>query len=309
MEPVKISVQNLSTVVSDADAEAYAGALGAQLTQDYNGSCWVSQGLSAPVESVTLIAKGVPVPPDTWHMEILDDSDQPGALGYHEEGVFDSKVDGREAAGERDIVSQHPRKASRRSSRGLRADAPTLPLMKVFAKTSQEDGASLSEDMSHEALEACVDPRPMKEPRTVTNTAKQQTVIVEVGDPVQECGYEVAGQTVADFALPAWFGYEQHANPTQMSFRSSVKEPFELAPGGYISVAPASEPENWSQIFGSAPADQAPARTVAFTSEEAADLLDFMGPAPFQYGPPTPEFEDALHKYEALRAKLQTAAA
>lgn len=234
----QITVQNLSTVIADEEAQAITAALNVQASRDFNGSQWVEQHLAEPIGSVTFIPKGAQVPAGSWHLEILDTSDQPGALGYHEEQAFNNQADTGQLA-----------KASGRSSRGLRADAPELPLMKVFAKTSQEDGASLSEVCSHELLEAAVDPRPMREPRTVVNEAKQQKVIVEVGDPVQECGYQIDGVTVADFAEPAWFGYPG----ARMSFRESVKQAFELAPGGYISVCPVGT-ENWEQVFGNAQA-------------------------------------------------------
>ncbi|MGD0454754.1 MAG: hypothetical protein ABSB69_14260, partial [Solirubrobacteraceae bacterium] len=121
----------------------------------------------------------------------------------------------------------------------------------IFAETTKEDKASLAEVCSHEMLEAAVDPTPMKAPRTATDAAQGRIYIVEVGDPVQECGYDVNGQTVADFALPAWFGMPQSEHPDQMSFRSSVAGPFQLAPGGYISWAPEDEKSNWRQEQGS----------------------------------------------------------
>ena len=233
----QITVQNLSTVITDEEAERITAALNVQATRDYNGSPWVTGNLAGAIGSVTFLSREqhpTTAAPGSWHLEILDTSDQPGALGYHEEQAFNNQAGSGQLA-----------KASGRSSRGLRADAPDLPLMKVFAKTSNEDGASLAEVCSHELLEAAVDPRPMREPRTVVNQAKQQKVIVEVGDPVQECGYQIDGVTVADFAEPAWFGYPG----TRMSFRESVKQPFELAPGGYISVCPVGT-ESWEQVFG-----------------------------------------------------------
>jgi hypothetical protein len=244
MAGVTISVQNLAErLVSGQAAEGLVAALDAQAKGDYGGSPWVKDALATEIAEVVLIPKEAPPPPDTWHLEILLNSDQPGALGYHdEEGLVLRGGPGAHG---------HLRKASHHSSRGLREDNPGLPLMKVFAETAKKDGASLAEVCSHEMLEAAVDPTPMKTPRTVTDAAQQRIYIVEVGDPVQECGYEIEGQTVADFAFPAWFGIAQHENPAQMSFRSSVARPFELAPGGYISWAPEGEPNDWRQEQGS----------------------------------------------------------
>lgn len=247
---VTITVQNLTTpgVLAEDDFQAIVAALNHQVTQDYGTSCWVMQGLAAPA-TVIAVAAGETPPPDSWHVELLDTSDQEGALGYHEDEAFDNKLEGvaHDFAG----PTAHPRKASARSSRGLRADNPELPLAKVFVKTAQQDNVQPGEVASHEVLEMLVDPQVVKSVRTVVNTATKQKVIVEVGDPVQDCGYKIGDVEVADFALPAWFGIEQTANPTQMSFRSSVQKAFELAPGGYISVAPEGT-EDWTQIFGSA---------------------------------------------------------
>ncbi len=244
MPGVTISVQNLADrVVSEQDAEGIVAALDAQAKNDYGGSPWVKDGLATAIEEVVLIEKGATPPPATWHLEILLNSDQPGALGYHEEQSEVMK--GGAAAG--GLL----RKASHHSSRGLRKDNPSLPLMKIFAETAEKDKASLAEVCSHEMLEAAVDPTPMKTPRTAPNAAEGRIYIVEVGDPVQECGYDVNGQTVADFALPAWFGMPQNEAPGQMSFRSSVAGPFQLARGGYISWAPEDEPNNWKQEQGS----------------------------------------------------------
>lgn len=254
MDTVTITVQNLSDTLTDEEAQDVVDALNMQVTDDYGQSCWVTQGLAPPAK-LELIAKGAEVPADTWHVELLDTSDQPGALGYHEDEAFDSKVNGEQPSERFTEPTKAPRKASTHSSRGLRADAPEVPLAKVFVKTSKEDGADPAEVTSHEVLEMLVDPQVVKEVRTVVNHEKAQIVIVEVGDPVQGCGYQRGKRTVADFALPAWFGMEQKENPTQYSFRGSVSEPFELAPGGYISVAPEGDPEAWEQVFGSAQAD------------------------------------------------------
>lgn len=243
MEAVKITVQNLSTVLTEAQAEKIVAALSTQLTTDYNGSYWVTQELAAPVDSVTLLGKGEAIPLDSWHMELLDTSDQEGALGYHDDEVF-----------KRHTRKGKPEKHSSNSERGLRADAPQRPLMRVFAKTSEENGTDPAEVASHEGLEALVDPQVVNENkiRKVHNHTKKQLVLVEVGDPVQSNGYTVGEVTVADFCLPAFFGYPQDADPTRMSFRGSVTEPFQIAPKGYMSVAPESDPQDWKQEMGSA---------------------------------------------------------
>jgi len=242
LDPVTISVQNLSTVLTDTEAEAIVEALNTQATRDYNSSCWVTQGLSAPAAAVVFVAKDEAIPADTWHMELLDTSDQEGALGYHEDEAFDKTG-----------APTGPKKSSNRTSRGLRADAPEIPLMKIFVKTSQEDGVQGSEVASHEMLEALVDPQVVKEVRTVKKPSEGRIYIVEVGDPVQSSGYKIGEVEVANFALPAYFGYEQTSNPSQYDYGKVLTAPVPaMTPGGYMSYATEEEPENWQQEFGSA---------------------------------------------------------
>lgn len=239
--PVTITVQNLSTVLTDDEAKQIVEALNTQGTRDYNPSCWVTQGLAVAVGSVEFVEKGAALPPGSWHIELLDTSDQPGALGYHEDQAF-----------KKDTPEGKPEKASTHSSRGLRADAPELPLAKVFCKTSKEDGVDPGEVASHEMLEALVDPQVVKNVRTVTKPSEGRIYIVEVGDPVQSTGYLIGSVTVANFALPAYFGLEQKVNPKQYDFRAILKGQVPaMTPGGYLSYAPEGEPENWKQEMGS----------------------------------------------------------
>lgn len=243
-DAVVITVQNLSTALTDEQVEAIVGALNTQGTRDYNGSCWVTQNLAAPVKEVVFIPKDGAIPADSWHMEVLDTSDQEGALGYHEDEAFDK---GGAPTG--------PKKSSNRTSRGLRADNPEVPLMKIFAKTSAEDGVQASEVCSHEMLEALVDPQVTKEVRTVKvpSPAPGRIYIVEVGDPVQSTGYKIGEVEVANFALPAYFKLPQQVNPAQYDFQHVLTAAVPaMTPGGYLSYAPEAEPENWQQEYGSA---------------------------------------------------------
>jgi hypothetical protein len=227
-----------SGTLTEAEFNDLVEGLALQAENDYNTSPWVTGGLATAIEVHALKRKAKP-PKDAWHIELLDTSDQEGALGYHDDEAF-----------KRGTPGTKPEKASTHSSRGLSA-ATLTPLSKVFVKTAREDGADPAEVASHEMLEMTVDPNVVGQPRTVLHRAKKQVVIVEVGDPVQGCGYKSGNVTVADFAEPAWFGYPQEGSPKQFSYCSSVDHAFKLAPQGYISVAPEGEPENWSQVFGS----------------------------------------------------------
>jgi len=254
MEPVTISVQNLTSHFTDKHVEGMAAALWAQARDQYNLSCWVTEGLAAPVATVTFVAHGEHPPANTFHIELLDNSDQEGALGYHEDEAFDSKIEGKERSAmptvSADSPTRHPTKASARSSRGLRADSPEHPLAKVFVETSLQDGVWPSEVASHEMLEMLVDPQVVSGLRTVQRPAEGRTYVVEVCDAVQSTGKVLAGFLLSNFCLPAYFGYPQSVNPEQYDFEHVLSAPVPaMTDGGYLSYT-AIPPAGWTQIHG-----------------------------------------------------------
>lgn len=209
----------------------WAWALNYQAVYHYGRSPWVERSYSRAA-TVHLLPKGVKVPQGAWNIELLDVSDVEGALGYHE-----------------DQFASSPHSVRALTTTGT-------PYSKVFVQTSKEDGIDPCEVASHEMLEMLVDPNVANESdvRKVLNKATKQFYIVEVGDPVQGCGYDVGapeghktGVTVADFANPGWWEMEQ--SRPDLSFRKSISEPFQLAPQGYMSVQPEAGGE-WTQIYG-----------------------------------------------------------
>lgn len=221
----------------------------------YNRSPWVERGYSVAVADVQPVEPGHKPAHGVWHIELLDTSDQPGALGYHDDEAFKIHTPGTK-----------PEKSSGRSSRGLAAGGET-PLAKVFCKTSREDGVQPTEVASHEMLEMLVDPRVVNEAdiRKYLDPSSKQWYIAEVGDPAQGRGYDVGAPdgrpcgvpeaVVADFAYPSWWAQEQTRKFTTAAEEFGLAprlEPFALAPGGYMSVAPETEPGNWTQIYGNA---------------------------------------------------------
>jgi len=224
-----IAIENRS-ILTVEDYHKLVEALSEQ-TKDFNTSPWVEHGYCKSIEVVALSTNAC-IPPGAWVIELLNTSDQEGALGYHESKVMSSTSDG-------------PQKASDHSTRGvaLHPLGHEIPLAKVFVQTSQQDGVEPTEVASHELLEMVVDPW-VNQPALVAHDGKQY--IVEVCDPVQGNGYQAPnGQTLADFCWPAWFGKQQ--TRTALSQRESVHEPFVLAPQGYISVF---ENGSWTQIQG-----------------------------------------------------------
>lgn len=235
---------------SEIELERLVWAIRYQGLYQYNRSPWVEHGYDVfAVGDVKLLERGAAVPDGGWLFELLDTSDQPGALGYHED---------RSTA------------STKHSTRGLAAGTE-VPLGKIFAKTAKEDGVEPSEVVSHEVLEALVDPWVNDESkiRKYLDTAAKEWWIGEVGDPVQGRGYDVGSPegrpcgvpeaTVADFGYPKLWGQEQ--TRTACSFTEDTEawpgppnsglEPFHLAPEGYMSVAPEGDPTNWTQIYGS----------------------------------------------------------
>lgn len=209
-QPQLVTVENKSTLVDAAEHAEIVQALNFQLTRDFNTSGWVKRGLAPPARAVALTAS---VPPlGAWNVIILDHSDQQGALGWHDD-----------------------------------ESGTPIPYAEVFASDAQQDGAEVSEVVSHEMLEMLVDPfvDPMP-PKTKLRPGTTDRYIVEVCDPVQGNGYDAGnGLKVADFVYPSWYGIGSF-HPC--SFRGSVDFPFSLAPQGYISI---EKPDgSWSQVFG-----------------------------------------------------------
>lgn len=200
-------------------------AVNYQLMFHYGRSKWVDLGL-APSAHMMLLphdADGTAKPPEgAWNIILMDESSEAGTLGWHDDGKND------------------------------------IPYAEVFVKTARDDKVPWEEVLSHEGLEMIVDPfvDPTK-PRTVTFNGF--IWIVEVGDPVQGCGYDIGdpenrhcGVTVADFAEPSWFGMD---STEPYSFRRSVAKPFEIADDGYMSRAPENNPSKWEQLMGSMRSD------------------------------------------------------
>src|SRR5690348_9804399 len=109
-----IAFINASTLVDDGTIAQHMAAIEEDI--GINGPLW---NVGAKFVQVP---KGDPPPAGAWQHVYLDDSDQAGALGYHE------------------LTSEG------------------LPLLKTFVKTAQQYGAAVSRVASHETWEALVDP-------------------------------------------------------------------------------------------------------------------------------------------------------
>lgn len=164
--------------------------------------------------------KGKKPPKDTWWLSILDTSDIAGDLGYH------------------DLTSAG------------------LPLGKVFAKSDLDDGTSWTNTVSHELLEMLGDPDINLGAMVEHGAHAGKLFAYEVCDACEDdrFGYRIGQTLVSDFVLPSWFE-SFHAKGEHYDFRGKIKSPFQLLPGGYISVLDTRNGGGWKQID----ADLAPA--------------------------------------------------
>jgi hypothetical protein len=131
---------------------------------------------------------------------VLDNSDQAGALGYHDE-----TPDG-------------------------------YPLGKVFAKTDRDNGYNPTVTFTHELFEMLADPDLSR----AYQTSNTQFTALEVGDPVESdaLAYENKshpGVKISDFILPSWFGQGFE----KVGFYDHARHctaPLQVLAGGYVSV-------------------------------------------------------------------------
>jgi hypothetical protein len=204
---IQIAVINASTVITDVEIPAVVDALQQQVDKDF-GPIW---GVSA---KLNVVPRGTQPPSGTWWLTILDDSDQAGALGYHD----------------------------------LTSDG--MPMGKVFAATDLKFGNAWSVTASHELLEMLVDPNINL---TVLVQSDSQTAgtlyAYEVCDACENdnLGYKIGEVLVSDFVYPSWF--ESFSNPTSAQFDrlSKISKPFELLKGGYIGTFTINSGSGWQQ--------------------------------------------------------------
>lgn len=182
-----IAVINESTAISDAAVQAMIPAFQQQWNQDLKPVWGVDEAAFA-------FTPHAQTPSDNaWWCVFLDDSDQAGALAYH------------------DLTNQG------------------LPLSKVFVKTLLADQASVSVGATHELCEMAVDPwlnSAYQDPHGVFWAG-------EVCDPVEsdQYGYEIGGVLVTDFATPTWFGHKYAQGPIDL--KGHALSQFEILGGGY----------------------------------------------------------------------------
>ena len=212
MAQIKVSISNSSTVLTDEQVKAVIPALQTQVTRDF-GPVW---GIEADLD---FVPKGQSAPPNHWWLVVLDDSDQAGALGYH------------------DMTPQG------------------LPLGKIFAGTDIEFKSQWTVTASHELLEMLGDPSINLNALWMTPFEATQNVVgrlyaYEVCDACEADadGYLIDGVLVSDFVYPTWFESFWQQGATQFDYQRKITSPFQLLPGGYINVYDMTTGTGWQQI-------------------------------------------------------------
>ncbi|OHX36701.1 hypothetical protein BJL95_02150 [Methylomonas sp. LWB] len=206
MPNIHVAVINASTVVKDEDFAKTVAALQIQVSRDF-APVW---GIDATLRALSKQEKPTA---HEWWLAILDDSDQAGALGYH------------------DLTSTG------------------LPIGKVFAKTDLHYGDAWSVTASHELLEMLADPTINL---TVFDESNRggRLYAYEVCDACEadKFGYKINNILVSDFVFPSWFESFWKPNTTQFCYSNKITKPFQLLKGGYIGIYDINSGNGWTQL-------------------------------------------------------------
>lgn len=205
-----VALVNQSSVVPDPELDVIARAVYHQVRYHF-GPVW---GRSA---TVIAVPKGQVPPTMSILVYVRDTSDQPGALGYH--------------------------------------DDTTVAEGFVFAKTDQQYGALVSVTVSHEVLELLADPdcqRGEQDLRTGWFYALEVGDPVEADSDgyvvkVRDAAGVQHSVTVSDFILPDWYKVGS-AGP--WDHRGLLTAPYGVRAGGYVSIWKCNRDGNghWTQF-------------------------------------------------------------
>jgi len=182
-----LAVINESTQIADAKIEQMIPAFTHQWNVDLQ-SVW-----GVETATMTFVPKSTKPAAGTWWVVFLDNSDQAGALAYH------------------DLTNEG------------------LPLSKIFVKTILDARESVTVGASHELVEMAVDPWLNSAYQDPTGTFWAG----EVADPVEDdsYGYTINGVLVTDFVTPNWFAHEYSG--ATIDFKRHANKAFEVLTGGY----------------------------------------------------------------------------
>ena len=207
MSNINIAVLNSSTVLKDDQIKPVVAALQKQVHNDW-APVWGNDA------DLSLVPAGAQPAAGSWWLVILDDSDQAGALGFH------------------DLTDEG------------------LPIGKVFARSDLTAGSQWSVTVSHELLEMLGDPDINLSALVQTDATTGTLYAYEVCDACEDdqFGYVIDGVTVSDFVHPTWFESFRDPGSTQFDHGKHITAPFQLLPGGYIGVFDVGAGTGWHQL-------------------------------------------------------------
>src|SRR5260370_5352902 len=207
MSLINVSIINGSSVLTDSGGQPLVGGRQKEVDNDF-GPAW---GVAA---KLSFVPQGGSPPAGSWWLLILDDSDQAGALGYH------------------DLTSEG------------------LPLGKVFAATDIKFGSNWTVTASHELLEMLADPNINLTVFIQSGSTSGRLYAYEVCDACEndQLGYMIGNVLVSDFVYPSWFEDFRPANSTQFDQGQQVTQPLQLLAGGYIGVLYVTSVSGWQQV-------------------------------------------------------------
>jgi hypothetical protein len=214
LSPIQISIINESTVLTDPDVIPVITALQQQVTNDFRPA-W---GIDAELK---LVSKGTPPPDANWWLVLLDDSDQAGALGYHD------------------------------------LTPAGLPIGKVFATSDLKAGTSWTVTASHELLEMLADPDINLTAFVQTANNQGTLYAYEVCDACEDdsFGYAIDDILVSDFVYPSWFESFRTQGSTQFDRMNQIQNPLRLLKGGYIGMFNITDGSGWQQQTAERPSN------------------------------------------------------
>lgn len=214
---VTIAFTNESTKATDGQVQAAMAAIQIQLDRDVF-PVW---GISA---ALVWVPKGQLLPTTYYQIVFLDNTDQAGALGYHE------------------------------------TTATGHPLAKIFVETDLQNDLSWTVTASHETIETLIDPSASLSTLVVTSSTAYMYAY-EACDAVEDdsFGYTINGILVSSFVYPAWFQPEVPTG-TKLDYGNKLTVPLTLLSGGYIGYIDLNNINaGWQQFT----AQKIPSRTAA----------------------------------------------
>lgn len=198
-----IDVVNHSTVVDDATVQKWCDAQQKQIDRDFHPVWGLRAILSFRADKT--IRTG------NWGVAVVDDSDQAGALGYHDE-----TADGQ-------------------------------PLGTVAAHTAIKSNSSPSVTFSHEVLELIMNPWIFD----LAGYLDDQGAHIYTKEAADACeddslAVNVDGVLLSDFVFPAFFDITAKQG-SRFDYQNKITAPFQILPGGYLGVMDVKS-NTWTQI-------------------------------------------------------------